>query len=488
MPSNIIIRKQSFRVRTNSETTAVQVRQYINDELQFDILKVYEDVLGAFFGNIKETIYIDKLVLDLGKCQPATIAEVLPELLRQAMIKQLKRHDGKIIIGDEMDHPQNRSESRQPDTSIVAVLLYFFEHGILPWWHKQKGSIRLLVADLEKGEIESLLLRLIQSPKGILSIAQRMRQRFLAQLPQALYTRYIEMLTALQSDVQARTGLEALMSDEVKAYLIKWIDTTEIVYQRLLIGFLLEEIPVADRQSMQRFVSILEKQKKKDVEQKNEQRIPVVLKKIMDGLRKKEKKNVEEHDGMVEDTTTIEKKPEKQDLKKQPELPEDCIYINNGGLAILHPFLQPLFTALGLLDSDNQFIDEVARHKACVALYYLQSGEDAYAEEEMAFNKILCGMPVEDVLPAELNLTEADKKECNELLDAVIDYWDALKGASAGALQETFIRRSARLSFKNDHWLLQVERNATDILTDRLPWGIGIIKLPWLSHLIHTEW
>ncbi|HEX2630499.1 MAG TPA: contractile injection system tape measure protein, partial [Chitinophagaceae bacterium] len=183
-----------------------------------------------------------------------------------------------------------------------------------------------------------------------------------------------------------------------------------------------------------------------------------------------------------------ESKQAKQNAKKPPELPEDCIYINNGGLAILHPFLQPLCSALGLLDSDNRFIDEPARHKACVVIYYLQSGTDLYAEEEMAFNKILCGMAIEDVLPAEISLNDTDKKECNELLDAVIDYWDALKGASAAALQETFIRRSARLSFKNDHWLLQVERNATDILTDRLPWGIGIIKLPWLSHLIHTEW
>jgi len=56
------------------------------------------------------------------------------------------------------------------------------------------------------------------------------------------------------------------------------------------------------------------------------------------------------------------------------------------------------------------------------------------------------------------------------------------------ALQEAFIRRNGKLNFKGDHWLLQVEKNAMDILVDRLPWGFGIIKLPWLQFLIHVEW
>ena len=96
-------------------------------------------------------------------------------------------------------------------------------------------------------------------------------------------------------------------------------------------------------------------------------------------------------------------------------------------------------------------------------------------------------MPEEN-LPDDILLAENEKKECDQLLGVVINYWEALKGSGKEALQETFFRRNGKLSFNDKHYLLQVEKNATDILIERLPWGIGIIQLPWLDYLIHVEW
>ena len=37
-------------------------------------------------------------------------------------------------------------------------------------------------------------------------------------------------------------------------------------------------------------------------------------------------------------------------------------------------------------------------------------------------------------------------------------------------------------------WLLPMERKAIDILLDQLPWGIGMIPLPWMPQMLHVEW
>jgi hypothetical protein len=36
--------------------------------------------------------------------------------------------------------------------------------------------------------------------------------------------------------------------------------------------------------------------------------------------------------------------------------------------------------------------------------------------------------------------------------------------------------------------MLQVEQKAVDVLLNTLPWGIGVIKLPWMKEILHTEW
>jgi hypothetical protein len=37
-------------------------------------------------------------------------------------------------------------------------------------------------------------------------------------------------------------------------------------------------------------------------------------------------------------------------------------------------------------------------------------------------------------------------------------------------------------------WVLQVEANTADILLDQLPWGISMIKLPWMGMMLWVEW
>jgi hypothetical protein len=160
------------------------------------------------------------------------------------------------------------------------------------------------------------------------------------------------------------------------------------------------------------------------------------------------------------------------------------IFINNAGLVLLHPFLATLFNELSVA-KDDKIIDQ---SKAIACLNYLCGYEEIQPEYEWPLMKILCGMEISETVEHLFKLSDADRLECNALLQQVIDYWIALKQTSIEGLQQTFVQRFGKISANENGWLLQVEQKTVDILKDRLPWGVSMIKLPWMKQLLTVEW
>jgi hypothetical protein len=103
-------------------------------------------------------------------------------------------------------------------------------------------------------------------------------------------------------------------------------------------------------------------------------------------------------------------------------------------------------------------------------------------------NKILCGLKTEDVLIVGEALDDSTMAACEELLVQVIGHWTILKNTGTASLRETFLQRNGKLT-KTDHGrLLQIEQKGVDVLLNNLPWGIGVIKLPWMGDILYTEW
>jgi hypothetical protein len=103
---------------------------------------------------------------------------------------------------------------------------------------------------------------------------------------------------------------------------------------------------------------------------------------------------------------TIDNKPVSEqalkEIKRKTEEEMDklkagnkSIFINNAGLIILHPFLQNLFTATGLVQLGN-FKDNLSKQKAVHLLQYLVNGQQQQPEYMMPLNKILCGLSDEE--------------------------------------------------------------------------------------------
>ena len=197
---------------------------------------------------------------------------------------------------------------------------------------------------------------------------------------------------------------------------------------------------------------------------------------------------------LVETTTTESREATFKDADLIPssdsnaELIIKTSFVRHAGLVLLHPFLVPLMNTLGLLKPDKSFKNKKAAAHAVSLLHYLSTGETAPPEYNLTLPKLLCGVSSRTSIDRYKTLSAAEKEEAESLLQAVIKHWGALGQVSNDSLRQGFLQRDGKLSRRDSDWLLQVESQTLDILLDRLPWGIGIIKLPWMTNMLFVEW
>jgi len=161
------------------------------------------------------------------------------------------------------------------------------------------------------------------------------------------------------------------------------------------------------------------------------------------------------------------------------------IYIDNAGLVLLHPFLPQFFDALGISIGKEIIQPE----RALNLLHYLTTGQITAPEYELVLPKVICHVPLSTPVRADVEITENEISEASALLDAVIKHWEVLQNTTPDGLRGTFLVRPGKLSLKEDgDWLLQVESRTFDVLLEHLPWGISMIKLPWMKNMLWVEW
>jgi hypothetical protein len=165
---------------------------------------------------------------------------------------------------------------------------------------------------------------------------------------------------------------------------------------------------------------------------------------------------------------------------------QDPIYITNGGLIILAPFLPRLFEKSGLTQ-ENVFVDKEAQSKAIQLLVYAVTGATAFKEEDVVLNKLLCGMSVLEPTVASLPITTEDKELVESLLTAVTQQWTVLRNTSIDGLRESFLQREGKLE-EEATFMLRVQQKGFDVLLDKIPWNITNIHLPWMTKELIVTW
>ena len=162
-------------------------------------------------------------------------------------------------------------------------------------------------------------------------------------------------------------------------------------------------------------------------------------------------------------------------------------YIHNAGLVILWPYLPRFFINLGLVD-ENNFIDDSAAERAVMLLQYLVEPDTEMPESLLSLNKLLCGLEQNRPVPADFTPTEGEEGECDALINAVRHHWNILASMSVERIRSDFLQRQGILRPCAGNWQLQVENRVHDILMQKLPWPIGVVKLPWMDYALLVHW
>ncbi len=172
---------------------------------------------------------------------------------------------------------------------------------------------------------------------------------------------------------------------------------------------------------------------------------------------------------------------------RDPFTDTDEDYVHNAGLVILWPYLARFFINLGLAVGDG-FIDDLAAERAVFLLQYLVAPDAEIPESLLSLNKLLCGLELQRPVPAEFTPTDRELDECDALFRALKLHWNVLANMSADRIRSDFLQREGILRPCSGNWQLQVENQVQDILVQKLPWPIGVVKLPWMDYAILVHW
>ncbi|MEL6556576.1 MAG: contractile injection system tape measure protein, partial [Bacteroidota bacterium] len=165
----------------------------------------------------------------------------------------------------------------------------------------------------------------------------------------------------------------------------------------------------------------------------------------------------------------------------------DFISVSNAGLVLLWPFLARFFENLGLVE-DQVFKDIPARQKAACMLQFICGQEETEIfEGQLPLAKVLCGIPMEEAVRI-TDISDSDKEIVDGLLKAIIRQVPQWKNMSVKGFVTSYLERPASLRIRDNHWLLQVQRETYDILLQKLPWGYHTVSLPWMDRVLVVEW
>jgi hypothetical protein len=165
------------------------------------------------------------------------------------------------------------------------------------------------------------------------------------------------------------------------------------------------------------------------------------------------------------------------------------LLVPHAGLVLLHPFLSQLFGALGVARGGEKTLPPDQLPRAAALLHWLAVGTTEVYEFELPLVKVLLGLVPEDSLPVAAGLlSEADRAEGDALLAAVVEHWAALGKTSIDGLRGSFLSRRGLLKTAESGWQLRMESESFDVLLGRLPWAVGIVKLPWMPRPIFIDW
>jgi Contractile injection system tape measure protein len=495
-----IINKIFFELQFGKQKENFLLPEIAKENFYNYVLPVIEKVFNTVPNNIN--IQIEKLEVNIGKVKTMDELKSLLELALQRKIFEEISMQEKKLVQQNIQKIEKFSAEKIPQRKEINnyfSLIYFLKTGMLLWYENEQGIteiIQQIISELtsKKTKINipltqknDFLLFLEQLSDAIFDETFRKRLIYTFEKPviiqllailkpnsidkKALH--FINFVLDVLNKKHATTHLYTTLMNIFVGINLQISNSVVLNLQTLLkhenffnsIVFFMQNIATLSEKEYIKAILIEEKIKN--------------IKRLFETKKIIQKNESEQVEALVKTEVNSEAEIEQQMA--------EGIYISNAGLILLSPFLPFLFAELGLL-SEGKFNSLPDAIKATQILHYIIYGSSKTPEYLLAFNKILCGLPLNTPIPQKITITKKIKTECQSMLDQVIERWSALKNTTVHGFVQSFLHRNAVLTKNNNDWLLKVETKAFDVLLDTLPWSVNFIKLKWNDYLINTEW
>ncbi|OYY94803.1 MAG: hypothetical protein B7Y41_04325 [Hydrogenophilales bacterium 28-61-23] len=494
------IRRQRWEVRVADRDTAFALRAQLRRDLDSVLLPAMAQAFDAL-GSGDEVVHIPRLTLRMRVRNLDELAAQLPAQVAQQLGAVLGAAAGGVA-DNGAETPRRRSAAEQRRAS----LLHYLRGGQLEWL-EPRDDVATRAARLREEAVQVARIwrddpaAMQHALPAVYDAAVVFFFRFLHLLPTSLSGEWLPALLAaapgggprdtLLAGMQAlplRIALPAPSLLHVRAISLglAWAERVPPDAE-LLAG--LRALPGLDRLNAGRLESLLNV----DRGGPRSAREPVAdatRQAAKSGRARAGVQGIDERDGRPGDDLLFDAPNTGLPLADAED--QAGVRVQAAGLVLAHPFLASLFAARGLLGEDGKTLSPHHLPRAAALLHWLACWREEIFEFELGLIKPLLGLRPENPLPVSLGLLDADDRaECQALLTAMISHWPALRATSLAGLRVSFLQRSGLLRLaEGQHmgWRLQLESESFDLLLAHLPWSIGIVKLPWMTRPIFTDW
>lgn len=470
---NHLIGKQLVEVNYTGIKDAFLLRQH-SEELCKSIIAPIAEKLLRQYEMEDEVISIDSIEVNIEVHENEGWLNIAGEKIERELQYQLHSRIGTAERGVVV---------KKGTEAFFETLIYYLQHGFLPWNAVVAGKEQFetmlgkWIAVVSSNETTSLA-EVLRQPQAVHRLVSIVSNNDFVLLTGLLSKNILlnettgdMMLLAEQIIKQKTTGAKLLLQlkQQVITLLIEknigevFCKKLSAIFYQHRQHFLFDEAAVTEIKT-EGLKKMAEEVKKRSENLKS-------------NITKDNKQETESDNELLNEDDSIDEAVETKELS-------EGVFISNAGAVIIAPFLTQLFKKTGLFEDGKMTNEE----KALCLLHYCITGNSNPAEFELVLPKILCGVPVEQVVSISVELDYKSQQQADEMLASVVEHWRVLKNTSIDGLRQSFLQRNGKISFDNDKWVLQVEQKGHDVLLQQLPWGISMIKLLWMKQMLVTEW
>jgi len=506
-----------LRVSPGSGVSAFAVRQRV-EALTADAVLPALDAVFSRIAPLDEIWRIDRIEVDLGRIDPNQLDRVLPERIGGEVGEALAASAAVVIpagsrrgstrpdagMQDRARPEQDGAMAMSRSGFMEECLAAFIETGSLPWWggeiaaaHPEQVMAEWL--DLSPESARKLMPFVVSSPVT--------RRRFARQFGESARVRFLkqilpERIGAIRDwiSIVARTLEDARKPGpaDVKPDEAAWTLLLEALArsdpEKAPAQTLIEAVarhlgmPAADIEVLRRI-----REAAAHIPASDAALVRQVIQATGIQPPAASRSHIPGDTGPGSAPETPDTAPARPGASPWPwrrpkaAEPITTVYIDNAGLILVWPYLPRFFEALKLTGGSG-FQDPAAHQRAVHLVQYLATGASGAPEHRLPLCKILCGLALDEPLTAEFTPTPDEIREAGDLLTAIIGHWSALGATSIAGFQTAFLQREGRLDTGDDSLRLTVERRGYDVLLERLPWGISLIRLSWMAGPLSVEW